>query len=49
MKIAILGGTGSIGEGFALRWALNNEIIIGSRTLIKAQNAEQSYISEMKS
>jgi hypothetical protein len=49
MKIAILGGTGSIGEGFALRWALNNEIIIGSRILKKAQNAAQSYLSEMKS
>jgi NADPH-dependent F420 reductase len=39
MKIALLGGTGEIGTGFAVRWAANNEIIIGSR---KADKAEES-------
>ncbi len=49
MKIAILGGTGSIGEGFALRWALNNEVIVGSMILKKAKNDAQRYLFVMKS
>lgn len=49
MKIAILGGTGSIGEGFALRWAQDEEIIIGSRTQKKAKKAADRYFSEMES
>lgn len=36
MKIALVGGTGDIGTGFALRWAANHEIIIGSRKAEKA-------------
>ena len=39
MKIALVGGTGDIGSGFALRWAANHEIAIGSR---KADKAEES-------
>ena len=39
-KIAILGGTGDLGTGLAIRWArAGHEIIIGSRTLEKAQKA----------
>ena len=39
-KIAILGGTGDLGTGLAIRWAkAGHEIIIGSRTLAKAENA----------
>ena len=48
MKIALLGGTGSIAEGFALRWAESHEIIIGSRTAEKAEEAVQKYLLEMK-
>ncbi|MDD1751865.1 MAG: NADPH-dependent F420 reductase [Methanotrichaceae archaeon] len=36
MKIALVGGTGDIGMGFAVRWAANHEIIIGSRKADKA-------------
>ena len=36
MKIALVGGTGDIGKGFALRWAEQHEIIIGSRKADKA-------------
>lgn len=36
MKIAILGGTGSIGKGLALRWAGKHEIVVCSRELDKA-------------
>ena len=39
MKIALVGGTGDIGTGFALRWATNHEIIIGSRKAEKAQES----------
>jgi len=39
-KIAILGGTGDLGTGLAIRWAkVGHEIIIGSRTLAKAEKA----------
>ena len=38
--IAILGGTGDLGTGLAIRWSkAGHRIIIGSRTLEKAQNA----------
>lgn len=36
MKIALVGGTGDIGSGFALRWSERHEIIIGSRKADKA-------------
>jgi 8-hydroxy-5-deazaflavin:NADPH oxidoreductase len=39
MKIALVGGTGDIGSGFALRWAKSHEIIIGSRKEDKAQES----------
>ena len=39
-SIAILGGTGDLGTGLAIRWArAGHRIIIGSRTLEKAQRA----------
>lgn len=38
--IAILGGTGDLGTGLAIRWSkAGHRIIIGSRTLEKARNA----------
>lgn len=38
--IAILGGTGDLGTGLAIRWAkAGHRIVIGSRTLEKARNA----------
>lgn len=43
MKIAILGGTGSIGEGFALRWASKHDILICSREVEKALLAADEY------
>ena len=43
MKIAILGGTGSIGEGLALRWAVKHEVFVGSRKLEKAQVSTDRY------
>ena len=43
MKIAILGGTGSIGEGFALRWAEKHEILVCSREIERAVNVASDY------
>lgn len=46
MKIAILGGTGDIGQGLALRWALDSdhEILIGSRKAEKAAESAAEYL-----
>jgi len=44
MKIALVGGTGDIGTGFALRWAANHEIIIGSRKEDRARDAAASAL-----
>lgn len=47
MKIAILGGTGKIGEGLAYRWASNHEIYLGSRDAGKAKKAADGYVCEL--
>ena len=39
MKIALVGGTGDIGTGFAVRWGQKHEIIIGSRNVDKAMKS----------
>lgn len=51
MRIALLGGTGDIGEGLALRWAYdtNHEIIIGSREPERARNKADEYETELAS
>lgn len=43
MKIAILGGTGSIGEGFAVRWSGKHEISVCSREADRAVKAADEY------
>ncbi len=56
LKIAVLGGTGNIGEGMVLRLALQNlmpegvknEIIIGSRSLETADEAAKKALSELE-
>lgn len=45
MKIALVGGTGDIGTGFAVRFMQNHEIIIGSR---KADKAKESAAAAME-
>ncbi len=49
MKIAILGGTGDIGEGLALRLAQKHQIIVGSRDAAKAKEAVDKYNELLKS
>jgi NADPH-dependent F420 reductase len=43
MKIGIIGGTGGMGKGFALRWCLNHDILIGSRDATKAAQTATEY------
>lgn len=44
MKIGIVGGTGGMGEGFALRWCANHQIVIGSRDKTKAAEVASNYM-----
>ncbi|OLZ39517.1 NADPH-dependent F420 reductase [Natrinema saccharevitans] len=50
MRIALLGGTGDIGEGLALRFArdTSHEILIGSRDPEKARDAVADYEDELE-
>ena len=46
--IAILGGTGSLGNGLAKRWAkAGYSVIIGSRDTLKAEQAAQSILEQI--
>lgn len=51
MRIALLGGTGDIGEGLALRWAYHtdHDIIIGSRDPDRAREKANEYEAELDS
>lgn len=51
MQIALLGGTGDIGQGLALRWArdTNHDVIIGSRKAQKAETMADEYETELAS
>ncbi|EFW92079.1 NADPH-dependent F420 reductase [Haladaptatus paucihalophilus DX253] len=51
MRIALLGGTGDIGQGLALRWAYDtdHEVIIGSRDPEKARTKATEYETELDS
>lgn len=44
MRIGIVGGTGGMGEGFALRWCLKHDIFIGSRDATRASEAAKNYM-----
>jgi NADPH-dependent F420 reductase len=48
MKIGIIGGTGGMGKGFALRWCKKHEIIIGSRDAERAATAASEYLDSAK-
>jgi 8-hydroxy-5-deazaflavin:NADPH oxidoreductase len=49
MKIGIIGGTGGMGEGFAQRWCLNHDILIGSRDKQKADVYAKENYNNIKS
>lgn len=48
MKIGIIGGTGGMGKGFALRWSQNNDVIIGSRDATRASESAVKYTNLAK-
>lgn len=48
MKIGIIGGTGGMGEGFALRWCLRHDIFIGSRDATRASEAAKNYMTSAR-
>lgn len=43
MRIGIVGGTGGMGEGFALRWCKKHDVVVGSRDAQKARESADSY------
>ena len=43
MKIGIIGGTGGMGKGFALRFCKKHQVIIGSRDAERAKTAANEY------
>jgi hypothetical protein len=51
MRIALLGGTGDIGEGLALRWAYHSdhEVLVGSRDPERARTKAEEYETELDS
>jgi NADPH-dependent F420 reductase len=51
MEIALLGGTGDIGEGLALRLAQDtaHDIHIGSREAARAETKAEEYVTELDS
>ncbi len=48
MKIGIIGGTGGMGKGFALRWSQNNDVIVGSRDATRASESATEYTNLVK-
>jgi len=48
MKIGIIGGTGGMGKGFALRFCKKHAVIIGSRDAERAKTAANEYSSLAK-
>ena len=48
MKIGIIGGTGGMGKGFALRWCNKHEILIGSRDSSRAVSIAEEYTKTAK-
>jgi len=48
MKIGIIGGTGGMGKGFALRWSKNHDVIVGSRDAARASSSAEEYANLAK-
>jgi hypothetical protein len=48
MKVGIIGGTGGMGKGFALRWSQNHNVIVGSRDATRASESAVEYTNLAK-
>lgn len=43
LKIGIIGGTGGMGKGFAIRWCINHDVLVGSRDAERASKSAEEY------
>lgn len=43
LKIGIIGGTGGMGKGFAIRWCVNHDVLVGSRDASRAASSAEEY------
>jgi len=43
MKVGIIGGTGGMGKGFAIRWCKDHNVVIGSRDAERASTSAKEY------
>ena len=48
MKIGIVGGTGGMGRGFAMRWCRNHDVLVGSRNAERAAEKALEYQNDAK-
>ena len=48
MQIGIIGGTGGMGKGFAIRWCKDHQVVIGSRDPERANTSAQEYLNLAK-
>ena len=48
MKVGIIGGTGGMGKGFAVRWCKDHNVLIGSRDAERANTSAQEYLELVK-
>jgi len=48
LKIGIIGGTGGMGKGFAIRWCINHDILVGSRDAERASKSAEEYTNTAK-
>ena len=48
MKVGIIGGTGGMGKGFAVRWCKDHNVLIGSRDAERANTSAQEYSELVK-
>ena len=48
MKVGIIGGTGGMGKGFAVRWCKDHNVLIGSRDAERASASAQEYLELVK-
>ena len=46
MNVGIIGGTGGMGKGFAIRWCKNHNVVIGSRD---AERANRTFMGSYRS
>jgi NADPH-dependent F420 reductase len=43
LKIGVIGGTGGMGKGFAIRWCINHDVLVGSRDASRAASSAEEY------